>query len=162
MIVNDNVDIILPEQVDNPPAGNIEPVVDNLALENVGANVVVGQEDGENAGVLVENHDDVVHVDANVGGMQVDPPQLFPNNVLIPRLTNGQRITLAYQYGTIPHRVVPEGAAEPDEVIEDEQSTVHTSFPVAHIVRDAFNGYVGYFERERGKKKKKNWERINR
>ena len=78
VIVNDNVDIILPEQVDNPPAGNIEPVVDNLALENVGANVVVVQEDGENAGVLVENHEDVVPVDANVGGMQVDPPPVVP------------------------------------------------------------------------------------
>ena len=88
----------------------------------------------------------------NVAEVQADPPLLFPGNILIPRLTNGQRITLAYNYSTIPARVVPEGGGvDPDEVVEDDQHTVHTSFPVAPVIRDAFSGFVNYFEKKSGR-----------
>ena len=117
-------------------------------INNVGANVelLAGNviNDGQND---AENVHEEIQAD-NVDGLHGEAPFLFPDNIRISRLTNGQRITLAYQYDNIPPKVVQEGAVDPDEVVEEDQTTVHTSFPVAHIVRDAFNNYVSYFEKK--------------
>ena len=136
VVIDNNVVVDDPVIVENAPNVNNDNV-DPPVVDEVAANVEIVNDQVEQVGDVVVNG---------------DLPPLFPNNVLIPRLSNGQRITLAYQYATIPARVVPEGAvADPDEVADDNQSALHTSFPVAHLVRDAFSGYVNHFERKSGK-----------
>ena len=73
---------------------------------------------------------------------------LFPNNVFYNQLSPGERITLAYQYASIPQPVHQPSAKKDDhEVAQTDKDKLCTSFPVAPIVSKAFSDYVNNFEK---------------
>ena len=117
----------------NNNANNNVDVVDVHANIDVGHNVV----------------DDVVEVNED-GSVKSVPVILYTENVKIPKLTNGQRITLAYDYCDIPERVMANERDE-DEVVNDEGERLHTSFPKSELVDKMFDQYVQQFEKSAAK-----------
>ena len=71
---------------------------------------------------------------------------LYPENIMVPKLSNGQRITLAYNYDHIEQRA-PSGEFEADELIEEEGERLQTSFPKHDLISKTFENYVKIFEK---------------
>ena len=112
----------------------VENVNNNLINDVVNADVKPDLDLLSGDGVDIDNHGNA------------DIVLLHPENVKIPKLTNGQRITLAYDYLQIPARENNNDRDE-DEVQDGEVDRLHTSFPKAEIISKMFAGYVANFEK---------------
>ena len=118
--VDDNVSIVNADVIDT--------VVQNIKLEGEGVN------------------------EAGEGDLDMDDGVviLHTDNVKIPKLTNGQRITLAYDYVEIPVRETQNDRDE-DELCDGDADRLHVSFPKCDLVDKMFDNYVALFEKPSAK-----------